>query len=411
MQSGLRRQNRLEALYAVHGTGTSGEALGGSFDIEINPASPSAVLDLKPGGWDIDVTVWNNDVTSVAVGSGAATITVLSATPQTVSITCLPYSGPGDLVIDLEWFPDVVVTPSAEAEVKALGGSVIPVPLTLTSSVTADGTASLEQGWYTGALRIFDNEILSAGVVRTLRIASGMITTWSEYLIVSALEAIITIDVSYDPGPPLIPLSNTPEGDLVMYTDQTHNITIDPETEHDSGTTLVYAWYLNGILTALSTSNTFDVIGNNHVTNTSYYLSAIVFQSNGYRAGDLQWKIIKVDLGAGQLAITGTVTIPDEGGLWYVDAIDADGTTIVAQSPAISMLLGDTSFTYDLGDVPIGVYYLKTWKDNDWSGIHEMDEPRFAYFGNVSKVRPPDFPANVTIPHDVGVTLDITVLP
>lgn len=75
------------------------------------------------------------------------------------------------------------------------------------------------------------------------------------------------------------------------------------------------------------------------------------------------------------------------------------------------MLLGDTSFTYDLGDVLIGAYYLKTFQDVNADGIHNLGENNFAYFGNVSKVRPPDFPANVTIPHDVGVTFDITVLP
>jgi len=393
--------------YAVHGEGTSGQAAGIIFDIDIFPALPSASLDLKPGGWDIDVTVWNDDDPSVKVGSGYAFITVVSAQPQSVSITCLPNTGSGDLVIDLDWFPDVVVTPSAEADVKPYGGSVTPITMPLTSSTSADGTASLEQGWYTGALRIYDNNILSAGIVRTLRIAAGMTTTWTEYLIVSALEGQITLNVGYDPGPPLILNPDVPEGDIIAYTDITEIITI-PEPVHDAGTTLVYAWYMNGVLTEVSLTNTFTVVANSYQTNVSYYLSAVVFQSDGNRAGNAQWKIIKVELGSGQLDLEGTVTIPQLGGTYYVLVLDAD-QNILATSPANVCMGVDTSFDYLITDVPIGTWFLKAYQDTNASGIHELAETLFNYYGNVSKVRPPDFPANVTIPHDIGVTFDFTV--
>ncbi len=394
--------------YLIVGTGTSGEATGSTFDVSIVPPAVSTSLSLKPGGWTIVTTVMNDDVPSVAVGGATTLITVVAAQPQNVSITCLPYSGNGNLVIDLDWFPDVVVSPSALAEMKPYGGTSVPIALPLTSQTSADGTASLPSGWYTGALRIYDNSILSAGIVRSVRIAEAMTTTWTEYLIVSALDGSVTIDISYDPGPPLILNPDVPEGDLVVYTDQSVTITI-PEPDHDAGQGVVYGWYMNGVLTEISTVNAFTAAGNDYNTNTSYYLSAVVFQTDGARAGNAQWKITKVELGSGQLDAEGTVTIPALGGHYYVVALAADGVTVLATSPDYSVMVVDTSFDYLIADVPIGTWFLKAFQDTNVNGIHDIGETRFAYYGNVSTTRPPDFPANAPFPHDIGFTFDFTV--
>jgi hypothetical protein len=84
--------------------------------------------------------------------------------------------------------PDVVSAPAVQIDAVDFTGTVHSMTTVLDSSTAAHGTLTLNQGWYTGYLRILDNSALDAGIVRAVRVAAGMTTAWSEYLTVQALQ-------------------------------------------------------------------------------------------------------------------------------------------------------------------------------------------------------------------------------
>jgi hypothetical protein len=227
----------------------------------------------------------------VAVGSAAATTTIVVGVPATVNLHVTPYTGPGTLLVDLDWIPDVIAAPGVEAELMAPGGALTAVPMTLESSTAANGTLDIEQGWYTGAVRIYDAGVLNAGIVRAVRIASGATTTWSEFLTVNQLEGGITFDLSWYSGRPLALTTNPASGDVNLYPGALEILAVTG-VDNDAGTSVLYAWHLNGELTALGTGSSLTVDGNDFEVGVQYYVSCIAFQSDGKRAGEAQFRLI-----------------------------------------------------------------------------------------------------------------------
>lgn len=340
--------------YAIHGEGTSGQALGSVFDLDIPAAEGSAQIGLLPGGWDLTATVWNQDDPSVAVGGTATSIVVVVGVPMTVDLVCVPYTGPGTLDVQIGWIPDIIAAPAVEVDMVDFASTLTAVPMVLDTSVAAHGSASLEQGWYTGYLRILDNGELNAGVVRAIRIASGANTLWDEFLTVNQLSGQITLDIGYNPGLPLELAVSPAEGAVPLYEGQLKTFTVTG-VDNDPGTSAIYAWYLNGNPIALSASNSVALDAANYTEGMSLYLSAVVWQSDGKRAGDAQWAVQRsaFDL----TKIMGSFTAVASS--YEVKLFDADWATV--GTPLTIVSTGGTE-TFEFSGLPAGNMRLVVYK-------------------------------------------------
>jgi hypothetical protein len=265
--------------YGLHGLGTSGQANGATFDQTVD-SKGTMTINLLPGGWTITATAFN--AAGLAIGGATATTTITVGSAATLDLPCLPYPGNGTLNGIFTWVPDVLAVPQCQVDLVNFAGTVFPMPITLDSSVAAHGTLQLNQGWYTGFERLLDNGVLSAGIVRSVRVGANMITNWSEFLTVNQLAGGITLDATWNGGPPLA-LSATPsQGASTLYDAQsiTYKIT---GADNDAGTSLLYAWYVNGVGVAVGTQSSYTAQASSFSENSHVYLSCIVWQSNGAR--------------------------------------------------------------------------------------------------------------------------------
>lgn len=278
--------------YAIHGVGTSGQADGASFDLDISAAGGAADIDLLPGAWSLTAVVWNDDTPSIAVGSGAASTTIVIGVPASIVINCLPYDGSGTLNMHATWVPDVIASPSVEVEMVGWDSVSHTIPMTLASSVEANGTASLDDGWYVSFFRILDNGVLNAGIVRSVRMLANSTTHWSEYLTVNQLEGQVTLDPEWFPGLPLNLTTNPVEGEVNIYDGQTKTLAVTG-ADNDGGTSLVYAWYRNAAPIAIGTASSIVLDAADYEVGSMTYISCVVWQSNGQRAGDAQWTLLR----------------------------------------------------------------------------------------------------------------------
>lgn len=390
--------------YTVHGAGTSGQANGASFDLTITAAEGSASLNLLPGDWTVTATVFNAE--PLAIGEGTQSATIQVGVPATISITCLPYTGSGTVAASFSWVPDVLAVPQVETELVGFDSVTHALPVTLDSSTAAHGSLTIEQGWYSAFLRLKDNGVLSAGVVRALRVAAGQTTTWTEFLTVNQLQGSVTVDLQYNPGLPLNVATTPAAGNVSLYNGQQTTFTITG-ADNDAGTSLIYAWYINGQAAAVSTSNALTVSSSSYDVGTRVYVSAVAFQSDGRRAGDAQWTGLRSDMDPALYRVAGTIGNGSPGSQIVVELIGADGASVLDRN-VIPDATSVVSFAFEM--VPAGGYYVRGGVDLNHNGV--LDEAGYwQWYGypGTHHVRPADFAANVTSPiADAGVRYNFT---
>lgn len=347
--------------YHVHGLGISGQAASGTFDIDIGVSGVGSI-DVLPGMWTLTVTAMNEDDPPVAVGSATGDVPVVVGGSQTAHFDILPYTGAGTFNAVFSWIPDIIVSPSVEVELLKPGTPDVVTPVTMTQPGTMPagipegipincvrtGTTSLEQGWYVGFSRVLDNGVMSAGIVRTVRLAAGASTTWLEHLTVAQLQGILTFDFSWDPGRPLTVTSDQ-DYEIALYNGEDKTVTASCA---DADGPIVFAWYLNGILTAVSNEDHRHLAAADYMAGTMNYLSCIAWQVDGKRAGDVQHKITRVDIDPALIEIAGTVTNVHNV-VMCVRLYTAAG--LLFRQTANSSL---SSVPFDFTALPAGNYYL-----------------------------------------------------
>jgi len=273
--------------FLVQGTGISGQAIGQTFEEVVPGTGGSVAVQVASGHWHIAVTVKNAAAASVGSGSGEVDVTI--GIPAVCAITAVPYPGNGTFIADITWYPDVVAVPVVEVELLGFDAVLHPVEMTNTGPTAADGTIALPAGWYVGFLRILDNTELSAGLARAIRLAQGGTTTWSEYLQVNQLLGTIDIDLDYNPGEPLN-LTYTPNAGSADVYSNFDNLFSVTGVDNDSGTTPIYAWYVDGVGTSLGAAASYT-LNRDWESGEVHYLSVVVVQSDGKRAADHTWAL------------------------------------------------------------------------------------------------------------------------
>ncbi len=380
--------------YDLHGDGMDGAAAGASFDLTVDATTPTVAINLLPGNWDLTATAVNAADTDIGGGSDSVLIEI--GTPATVTLDCFPFTGDGTFTMDLGWVPDILESPSVEVNLVDFGGTPTAVPMTLQSSVFADGTVDLEQGWYTLFTRILDSGEFSAGIVETSRIAAGATTAADYFLTVSQLEGGVTFDLTWTPYAELEVIADVAPGDLNLYLGDLFDINIT-SVDVDSGTSAIFVWYMNGSAVAIGTDPAFTIDIDDYEVGLSYYLSLICWQDDGARAGDAQWKILASDIALSQMNLEGMVAQP----FAVAAAIDIEvlDASFAVQYSVTVPLPNDQAVPWNIDGLAPGTYYLRAVLTDQTYG---------KYYGGTGN-SPPGSP-NITIPHSPGATFDILAL-
>jgi hypothetical protein len=347
-------------VYKLHGVGTGGVAAGSSFDHDIDFGAVSETINLLPGAWDVQALAWNS---TQAIGRSAVVpIDVFTGmSPLNVPLVAYEDAGPGTFAVHVGWLPDILAIPSVEVEAVTFGGVSTPVSMNLASSVEANGSAALASGFYAAMMRIYDNGVLSVGSVEVLRVAKGMTSTWNAFYNVSQLESG---DITFSPDwvvlLPLTVSTNIPEGTVTM-SESGGDVTLTVTgADFDPSTSGIYAWYRNGEVIELSTTNSYQVpLASMDPGETAYY-SVFVWQSGGLRAGAANWSIV---YGVGSPdEITGTlgnfqgVATPMSVKLLY-----EDGTP--TEIPAVYSVGSVTTLAFSFTGLAAGTYVIDGFRD------------------------------------------------
>lgn len=345
--------------YHLEGLGTSGGATGRTFEADLVPGQ-TWNSQLAPGAWNITATVYNDDLPPVALGEGSAVATVIVGSPATAHIVLTEYVGNGTLAGQFAWWPDVISDPEPVATMLKYGGSPVNFPLTLTDGTHASGSSQFANGWYTGFFTLSDNGVLACGIVRAVRILKDATTTWSENIEVSLLDGSLTIDLEYYEGLPLTLVTTPGAGEVPLYDGEPVTITVTSAGQ-DAGHGCLYSWYMDGVATSLSTDPFYVADPADFAPGTIHYLSVIVFQDDGKRAGDASFLLRMAGQNPALLAVSGTVdNTPFSLGVPFtIELIDAASHAVIDSVAAPYAGEGEGLRPFNLGAQVAGEYHLR----------------------------------------------------
>jgi hypothetical protein len=362
---------------------------------------------------------WNTDTPSIAVGdSEIITKAIIVGTSATVVLHCLPYSGKGTFVVHESHVPNILMNPDVDVEVQRFVGdqAVTNIEMTKITNTAFDGSDLLGTGWWKTFLRITDGGVLSAGMVEVVRIARDATSTWSPYLQVNQLLAGgVTIPVDWQPYKELT-LGTTPpaattvpgSGAVSLYDGGTASFKVD-STDKDSGTGLFYAWYLNGELASVGGDDNYSFLADKMSMGQIRYVSVVVWQTGGLRAGSANWKVTRLANDPTLLAITGTLTCygdPPRTERMAVRLANASGV-VIESIPAILSDGNVQTLNFNFASLPPVVYTLVAWMDGGPGGqdgvFNYSVDGHYTYFAGVATL---PMATPIVIPHPSGQTFN-----
>jgi hypothetical protein len=183
--------------------------------------------------------------------------------------------------------------------------------------------------------------------------------------------------------------------------------------DNDSGTGLFYAWYLNGQLAEVSSASTYSFPASTMNIGEIRYVSAIVWQTNGTRAGSANWKVTRLENDPSTTAVSGTLTIwaPAETESLAVRLVDSTGA-IIPSIPAVLSAGYVQTLAFDYEALPPGVYILSAWMDGGPLGVGRdgvfrvSEDGHHTYYSGVPSL---NFATVITVPHAGGQNYSFTL--
>ena len=255
------------AAYDISGSGPS----GATFTANGIAENAYTQTGLVPGSWTVTVVGRNDQDTAIVHDSGVVVVSV--AEVSTLSLTCVPFSGNGDLTLEIGWPADSIGTPDVVAELKPMGDISTALSFTLgTDSATWTGT-DLAEGYYTLNIELwdrYDTEKLCWNVVETVLILADHATNGSWNLVAEdiALFATGTIQlaIASDTQKPLELSLTGANAEFSVGSTMT-------VTASGAPAEAVFTWYLNG--TPMDEETTASVTVGSGLSSGRYWLYGV----------------------------------------------------------------------------------------------------------------------------------------
>lgn len=405
--------------YIVSGAGPEGATTG-----PVNLAGSAEINDMVPGLWTITVVGRNAGGTPIGEGSDSIVVVVGLTTP--LSITVYEFDVvPGSVRISAAWEPSTVVDPVWAGTLKDSSGTptVMSFITDEPSCTTESTTDPAAVGWHTMIVQLYDapngldgSETLSSGRAEAVRVASGFETYASLWFHAVAGQGTIDLIIDADMHDE-IPLTGTPafsdtstlglppndEATWVnVYVDDIVNFDVSaPEA-------VTNVYYLQGEVVAIDPVSGYDLDAGPLTVGQYYLLDCIAFSIDGRRASSGSWIVRKNDTAPSQFIASGTY-FPSTND-YNVYLLLLDGALAVVQQQVITAgaINGNEANPFTLPQAIGGDYYLLSFQDEDASGTFSTGD-RYTFF-DLAVGPAPSGLENVTLPHVLGTTYDITIM-
>ncbi len=256
--------------YVIEGIGPS------SSSFTLNTASVSNLIEeLYPGDWTISIDALN--VNSQVIGQGSGAVSVSRGETSSVNIIVKPLDGTGPLDLTVLWDINDIADPVVSARLIPYSGSEISPLFTETAGGISSSLTTLDAGYYTLILQLFETDTVVMGAVETVRIVAEQTTAGTfDFTEVNSVGGTIDIGIDVDLDNP-IEVSLTGIVDtMVMGSSMIVTASAPLETE-----TISYMWYVNGSSAGsgatVTVGSTFDP--------GIYRLDVIALATDGSRSG------------------------------------------------------------------------------------------------------------------------------
>ena len=260
--------------YDVSGWGPDGATFFTSFT-----GSSITQQGLAFGEWTINVEGRNTGNTIVT--RGTADIEVTTGTTQVVDIVMNPIAGPGTLTLTVSWDPADVMMPSILSQLVPSQGPATDLAFTMPSAGAAGySNNTIQSGYYTLIVKLFDNGQLVMGAVDVVRIVAGETTSGAiDFTDVNRGTGTISVNITLKMNEPVQVTMNGQTPELGTGRPMTVTASIPPGLG-----TAIYVWYMNGVSVGTGSSITLNDAAN-PLSPKTYRLDVCAFVSNGSRGG------------------------------------------------------------------------------------------------------------------------------
>ena len=260
--------------YVITGAGPNGAAFS-----KTTTGGSLSMPGLVYGAWSIAVDGQN--AAGTVITHGAATVTVVAGTTQSVSVAVAPIAGPGTLGLTLTWVASSVDIPSIQSQLVPSTGSPIDLAFSITTPGKATYTSStVMNGYYTLVVKLLDNGQLVMGAVDVVRIVKGQTTTGSvDFTQVNTGTGLISVNITPTMNDPITVTMSGQQAELGVGAPET--VTASVPSGLGAAT---YVWYLNGVSKSTGATFTFNN-SSSPLSPGTYRLDVAAFTANGTRGG------------------------------------------------------------------------------------------------------------------------------
>lgn len=261
--------------YTVSCDGSQGQTIEKSFLV-----NDSIVLEeLDFGEWTVAVSAFNEQ--NILIGYGHNVVSVHSNLLSSVSISINPLDGVGTFSFSVKWQSEQIEFPELLATLTPVNGDNLILDFSLgLENGFVEYVGELDSGYYTLVLQLFDNGVLTTGLVEIVHIVTDQNS--SADIIFENLNkpgGSIDMNISYDFYDPL-------EIDVIglqTFIKSSESVSYSANVNNYLNN-VIYSWYVDGI--AVNTGESF--IFDSRWGSGYHRISVTAFSADGNRAGSLE---------------------------------------------------------------------------------------------------------------------------
>lgn len=268
---------------------------------------------LEEGDWVVTVEAKNAENT--VIYSGKTNCKINPGLTTSAEIVIRPIEGIGTLNLEIDWKSNILHTPVVISTLTPASGLTKNLNFTISGNKAVYSNNSIETGYHTLIVKLFDKSILTRGAVEVVRVVKDQVTTGSFIFDnINQQSGIIDINIIQNLSDPLDVHINNHIAQIAANESITLTASVPTYQEN-----LTYVWYING-----------DVKGTGDNLNPSYIVSGLAkgfyrvdvtaFSTDGKRAGSTFCDLTVTD------QVIQEQTLKPAGGQLHSLALKPDGT-------------------------------------------------------------------------------------
>lgn len=232
------------------------------FESSLTTTTPNITKNgLTTGLWII--TVKGKNSTGIVIATDIKEVEILENSSTKTNFSLSPLSGKGTLTVELNWPESVIKTPRIETSFISVSGTELKSSNSINSNAFTYSLPNTDSGYYTLALKLYDDTEQVWDMVEAVRIIKGEESKAVITLTVADLNGTtpsnggINVDTNIDTESP-INITFTGFKPVIKF-DEEMTVTATTSVPVDT-----YQWYLNGVLLKDEISNQLIIKSQEH---------------------------------------------------------------------------------------------------------------------------------------------------